>query len=182
MILKKNINILYLKGLLCHRRRRYSIQKRRQRSSLHLVLQIVLTQISLFFKSSWFKIASAARNWSSFVPQEAATTFAFFFCINPSSMFCVYLLPCQRPHMELMHTGHTRHIQHEPPLQLLHIQPLRHTVQQNPTGTSAPRDKRSHQRRLVVGWQQEKLSVGYYYNICNIKELHFWTFFYCVCG
>ena len=90
LIFKKNINILYLKDFLCHRRRIYSIQKRRQRSSLHLVLQIVLVQISLFFKSSWFKIASAARNWSSFVPQEAATTFAFFFCINPSSMFCVY--------------------------------------------------------------------------------------------
>ena len=70
MILKKNINILYLKGLLCHRRRRYSIQKRTQRSSLHLVLQIVLVQISLFFKSSWFKIASAARNEAVLSPKK----------------------------------------------------------------------------------------------------------------
>ena len=31
----------------------------------------------LFFKSSWCKIASAARNWINSVPQTATTTFAF---------------------------------------------------------------------------------------------------------
>ena len=34
-------------------------------------------QISLFFKSSWCKIVSAARNWSNSVPQGTATTFGF---------------------------------------------------------------------------------------------------------
>ena len=34
-------------------------------------------RIILFFKSSWYKIASAARNWINSIPQSAATTFAF---------------------------------------------------------------------------------------------------------
>ena len=32
---------------------------------------------NLFFKSSWCKIAGAARNWINSVPKAAATTFAF---------------------------------------------------------------------------------------------------------
>ena len=52
------------------------------------ILQLVLVQISLFFISSWCKIASAARNLSNSIPQEAATTFAFHQVIS----FCyVYL-------------------------------------------------------------------------------------------
>ena len=42
---------------------------------------------TLFFKSSWCKIAtSAVKNWSNSVPQEAVTTFCLLFCKNPSSM------------------------------------------------------------------------------------------------
>ena len=32
----------------------------------------------IFFKWSWWKIASAARNWINSVPQTSATTFTFF--------------------------------------------------------------------------------------------------------
>ena len=42
-------------------------------SDLHLILQIVLVQNSLFLKSSSWKIE---RNWINSVPKKAATTFA----------------------------------------------------------------------------------------------------------
>ena len=46
------------------------------------------------FISSWWKIASAAKNWSDSVPQTAATTFAFssvfihLLCLCPGPIFC----------------------------------------------------------------------------------------------
>ena len=49
------------------------------------LLQIVLVQFILFFKSSWCKEDSAARNWIYSFPQAAATTFAF------SSVFILLL-------------------------------------------------------------------------------------------
>ena len=58
-----------------------SINRAKKYTNLHAVrdiLQLVLVQISLFFSSSWWKIASAARKWRNVVPQEAATTFAFY--------------------------------------------------------------------------------------------------------
>ena len=47
--------------------------------AIHSILQIVLVQVILFFKSSWWKTASMARNWIHSAPQAAATTFAFSF-------------------------------------------------------------------------------------------------------
>ena len=58
----------------------------------HPILHIVLVQLILFFRSSWCKIASAAKKWSNFV-QAAATTFPFtsFFihllCLYWSSVY-----------------------------------------------------------------------------------------------
>ena len=49
-------------------------------------LQIILAQFMLFFKSSLCKTASAERNLLNSVPQTAAMTFAFFFCIYPTSI------------------------------------------------------------------------------------------------
>ena len=39
-----------------------------------------------FLSSSWYKNASAARNWINSVPQTAAATSAFSSCLYPSSM------------------------------------------------------------------------------------------------
>ena len=73
------------------------IQKRRQRLSLILEDKDKLkiwVQFSLIFNSSWWKIASAARNFINYVPQAAAMTFAFFlylsfFYADHKNMFCV---------------------------------------------------------------------------------------------
>ena len=55
--------------------------------SKHSFRQVANILLILVFKYSWYKIASAARNWINCVPQVAATTFAF------SSIF-VLLLWC----------------------------------------------------------------------------------------
>ena len=39
-------------------------------ADLHPIFQLVLVQISLFFISSWCKIASAARNWRNSAPKR----------------------------------------------------------------------------------------------------------------
>ena len=44
----------------------------------HPLQQVDVILFILFYKSSWCKIASAAKNWSNSVTQTAATTFAFF--------------------------------------------------------------------------------------------------------
>ena len=44
---------------------------------MHSFLQIILVQFILFFNLSRCKIASVARNCINYVPQTAATTFAF---------------------------------------------------------------------------------------------------------
>ena len=41
------------------------------------ILHIVLVQFIIVFKSSWWKITSATRNWINSAPQAAAMTFAF---------------------------------------------------------------------------------------------------------
>ena len=51
-----------------------TILKKRMNSSF---FQIILVQFILFFKSSYSRIASMARNWINSVPQTATTTFAF---------------------------------------------------------------------------------------------------------
>ena len=48
-------------------------------------LQIILVQFIIFFKSSWCKIAGAAKNLINSVPKTAATTFTF------SSVFILLL-------------------------------------------------------------------------------------------
>ena len=52
---------------------------------VHPILHIVLVQLILLFKSSWCKIASAAKKLIDSAPQTAATTFAF------SSVFILFL-------------------------------------------------------------------------------------------
>ena len=48
--------------------------------AIHPFLHIVPVHFHiLYFKSSWDKIASTARNWINSAPQAAATTFAFSF-------------------------------------------------------------------------------------------------------
>ena len=44
----------------------------------------------LLFKSSWCKIASAAKNWINSVPQTAATTFGFSSLYVRISFFCMH--------------------------------------------------------------------------------------------
>ena len=44
----------------------------------------------IFFKSFWWKMASAGRNWTKFAPQTAAPTFCLLFCIYPSSILYVW--------------------------------------------------------------------------------------------
>ena len=53
--------------------------------SIHPFRQVANILFILFFKSSWCKIASAARNWIYSVAQTEATTFAF------SSVFTLLL-------------------------------------------------------------------------------------------
>ena len=40
----------------------------------------------LFFKSSWCKIADAARNFNQFCPPNSSDDFCLLFCLYPSSM------------------------------------------------------------------------------------------------
>ena len=51
----------------------------------HPFRQVAVIILILYFKSSWWKIARAARNWINSVPQTAATTVAF------SSVFILLL-------------------------------------------------------------------------------------------
>ena len=44
------------------------------------------------------------------------------------------LCACECPHVEVVDTGHTRHVLEEPTLQLLHVYALGHAVQQDPPG------------------------------------------------
>ena len=55
-----------------------------------------------FFKSSWWKMASAANNFIQFCPQTAATTFVFssvWFLFHVGNTLVLYIgsLPCWRP-------------------------------------------------------------------------------------
>ena len=60
--------------------------------AIHPILHVVKVQLILFFKSSWCKIASAARNKINSAPQAAVPTFAFSSVLilllwnSPSSM------------------------------------------------------------------------------------------------
>ena len=56
----------------------------------------------IFFKSSWCKIASATRNWSNSVSQEAATTFA----ISSAYIllqYCIYRFVGKHSPSQLLH-------------------------------------------------------------------------------
>ena len=53
---------------------------------MHPFRQVAVIIFILFFKSSWCKIASAARNWNHSVLQSAPTTFAFSSKFDRSSM------------------------------------------------------------------------------------------------
>ena len=55
----------------------------------------------LFFQIDWGKTPSAARNWTNFVPQTDATTFAFssnsillLWCTGPTTLSLVWLAGC----------------------------------------------------------------------------------------
>ena len=50
----------------------------------------------IFFKSSWCKIASATRNWSNSVSQEAATTFAISSAYILLQYCIVYIPICRK--------------------------------------------------------------------------------------
>ena len=49
---------------------------------IHPFFQTILVQFIQFFNSSYCKAASAARNWTDYVPQTAATTLAFLPVFN----------------------------------------------------------------------------------------------------
>ena len=52
----------------------------------HPFHQVAASLFILFFKSSWWKIASAARNWIHSVPPNSSDNLYLLFCIYPSSM------------------------------------------------------------------------------------------------
>ena len=55
---------------------------------------VAVILLILFFQSSWWKIASVARNLINSVPQTAATTFAF-----PSVFNVLLCVECSRQHI-----------------------------------------------------------------------------------
>ena len=54
--------------------------------AIHPILHVVKVQLILFFKSSWCKIASAARNKINSAPPSSSADLCLLFCLNPSSM------------------------------------------------------------------------------------------------
>ena len=54
----------------------YGVNQMMIHFSKHPFRQVAIILFILFFKPSWWNIASAARNWIDSFPQTAATTFA----------------------------------------------------------------------------------------------------------
>ena len=52
----------------------------------HPFRQVSIILLILFFKSSWWKIASAARKWINSVPPNSSDGLCLLFCLYPSSM------------------------------------------------------------------------------------------------